>query len=422
MGIRHLSNVLSNICKDNGIYRFKSVDDFLRKEKYALYKSTVASKKITNPLRQMQIKKTIEDKPYFVGIDACLYAARYKRVFKKIEYGFFRQIILSLSSKMIPIYVFDGNIPDQKRKTIINRQNKKRRSRSKLEDILFSSGLVPTKIDEQHEVSELSVDELITHINSVYGNMIQDENTQKDPNDCLLYYNDTKCDEYNELIRLSKKSIGVDYEDIQNLKNFLDLIKIPYITANKEADDLMASLYNNGIIQACQSDDMDMLPKGCGSVIQITNHGVVQYSLKKILAELGMTQKQFIDFCVLLGSDYYNTYLPKVKPMELYDIFKSLPEPSLESFVEYYATFDPVITSHLEAYQKSRNSFLFLSESSDKNFLNYRLMPFNAEDILEHLTKIGINISDNLNKRIRTMIKNTNNIIAGLNYVETMII
>src|SRR5690606_31872537 len=99
-------------------------------------------------------------------------------------------------------------------------------------------------------------------------------------------------------------------------------LKIPYVTASGEADDLMALLYKKGIIHACQTEDMDMLPKGCGNVIQITKDGVIQYLLNEVLNKLGLDHKQFVDMCILLGSDYYNTYLPKIKPIDLYNKFK----------------------------------------------------------------------------------------------------
>ena len=139
MGIKHLRTLLKTICKKSGIYYFQTVRDFLRSEKMRFYKKEVKVKKINNPIRQMtSIKKIIEDVPYYVGIDAHLFASRYKQVFGKIEIGILRQIILSLSSNMIPVYVFDGIAPQQKKKTIIQRQNKKRRMKNKLEEIIGS--------------------------------------------------------------------------------------------------------------------------------------------------------------------------------------------------------------------------------------------------------------------------------------------
>lgn len=438
MGIKHLRTLLNNICEKSGVCHFGSVSDFLKSEKKRLYRNTVYTNRINNPARQMQIKQSIENKPYFVGIDASLYAARYKRVFRKIEYGFLRQIMLSLSSGMIPIYIFDGCAPEQKRKTITNRQNKKQKIRDKIENFLFPGENKPSFI------TELSLDELVERVNATYCNMHQDSSakntnieknefwnkisntdlfhsstikeTQKNISNYLLYDNVDSSNEYKEFVRLTKKSISTDYDDIRNLKNFFDLLKIPYVTATREADDLMAFLYKEQIIQACQSDDMDMLPKGCGNVIQISSTGVLQFLLPEILQSLDLKYEQFIDLCILLGSDYYTSYLPKIKPMELYNIFKYLPNPSLESFITFYADTDPNIAKHLEHYQLVRNSFLVSDEKYSKKFWNCDIAPFSLGTIIDHLTKIGINLNKNDYNKIRLMVKNANESIQILKY------
>ncbi|XWV26525.1 flap endonuclease 1-like [Tupanvirus soda lake] len=433
MGIKHLKFLLSGLCQKSGVHHYPTVNDFLKTEKIRLYKDYITKNQITNPLKQLNIKQSLQKKPYYVGIDAYLYASRYKRVFKKIEYGFLRQIMLTLSSKMIPIYIFDGSAPDQKRKTITNRHNKKQKIRSKLENLLFTNAA-----DKPDFLSQLSLDELINHINNTYHklkyldicnnsdiegydseletetvDLYFDKELSSDTN-VLLYDVEYKDPDYNEFVRLSKKSIGIEYEDIQNLKNFLDLLRIPYITANKEADDLMAFLYKKEIIQACQSDDMDMLPKGCGNVIQITNEGISQYILDEILNELGINHKQFVDLCILLGSDYYTSYLPKLKPFDLFSMFIEDPNPSLENFAKRYSDIDPKILSHLEAYKATRESYLSLAEILKENKLNYRLVPFSLDVILDYFEKNGITLSVIHHNKIRNMLKNVNEFILSL--------
>lgn len=410
MGIKHLKMLLSQICKNSGIHYFATVNDFLKSEKTRIYKENV--KNINNPIKQLQLKKAIENKPYFIGIDACLYAARYKRVFRRIEFGFLRQIIMSLSSKIIPIYIFDGNAPNEKRKTITNRQNKKQKIRNKLDNFLLSNGKI--KSDNVENISNLSLEELINYINNIQNNITEgDFNEKKTESNYLLYDNGDISNEYNEFVRLAKKSTGMDYEDIKNLKKFLDMLKIPYLTANKEADDLMALLYKKGIIQACQSDDMDMLPKGCSNVIQISNKGIHQYLLPEILKELNLNHDQFIDMCVLLGSDYYTSYLPKIKPFDLYNKFKS--NPNLENFIKIYSIDDPKIESHLENYQVAKKSFINLTEEINTNILDRKIYPFNFDNINEYLNNIGIYLDNNQYNKFSSLIKNVNCFVSSIN-------
>ena len=415
MGIKHLHMLLKHTCNESGIYYFPTVTSYLKSEKMRRFKEEVRTKVITNPVKQMQLKRSIEEKPYFIGIDAYLYASRYKRVFKKIEYGFLKQIMLSLSSKMIPIYVFDGNAPEQKRYTIEQRQNKKRRVREKLEELLVNSY---SQYYDMLHMGDLTFDELMNHIKQLQipGAFKDDDGMEPNLVANHLLYNSTKeCDEntlemYDEIKRLSKKSISVEYDDIRNLKNFLDLLKIPYVTATEEADDLMALLYKKGIINACQSDDMDMLPKGCGNIIQISSDGVCQFILNEILECLDLTHNQFVDLCILLGSDYYKIYLPKMKAIDLYNTFKLTP--SIEDFVLIYSKIDSKIMLHLESYQNTRKSFLLSTEDFDKKLLTIKLGLFDFDTIKNYFDKIGITL-DSANK-IKSMIRPINQFILML--------
>lgn len=401
MGIKHLKKLLVQACDTRGIYNFASVNDYMDSEKKRLHGNTN------------------DCKHYFVGIDAYLYAAKYKRIFKKIEYGFLRQIMLTLSEKIIPIYVFDGRAPIQKRSTITRRSEKKKKNRTELENFILKGSNVD--IDK---ISDLSFEDLIKRANEEFLKQSDRDATEEEPepeangreNNYLIYDKHmdsmSHADEYKNFMKLTKKSITVENNDIKNLKRFLDTLKIPYITAQNEADDMMAELYKNGIIQACQSDDMDMLPKGCGNVIQINKNGIVQFLLKEILDSLNMTYEQFVDLCILLGSDYYTLYLPKIKAMQLYDIYKSCSIPCIEQFVEKFAIEDPNILSHMDSYIGTRSSFI--NANLDTKMIVYiDIVPMKYDSIIEYFKVYNINIFLN-DKKILQMLRKSNEFIDTL--------
>lgn len=415
MGIKHLKTILETFCQESGIHHFPSVKDFITAEKNRFYREGDAHKN-SNPIKKLQIKKLINDSPYFIGIDAYLYAIRYKRVFKKIEYGFLRQILLSLSAKIIPIYVFDGSTPEQKKKTVFNRQLKKQKIYQKLQELILKNNSILTK-----ENLDWTAQELLEKLDSIDDgiNLL----INKDENSSHLLYGSDYSDEYNEIIRLKKKTQSIDHDDIYNLKCFLDMLGIPHITADGEADDMLASMYKKNIIQACQSDDMDMLPKGCGNVIQITNKGITQYVLKEILEKLVLSYNQFIDLCILLGSDYYTTYLPKIRAIELYNMFKSHDNPCLENFVKLYSQTDINIQTHLESYQKIRDFFLDTGKIKSKQNGEYNfdkvkiaqeLKPIKLEVIIQYFKNVGIHFDHNHCQKINQMLTNSNNFILSL--------
>ena len=62
-----------------------------------------------------------------------------------------------------------------------------------------------------------------------------------------------------------------------------------------------------GKVWACLSEDMDMFVYGCPRVIRylsLLNHTAVIYDMKGILENLGITQKELREICVLSGTDY----------------------------------------------------------------------------------------------------------------------
>lgn len=423
MGIKHLKTILETICKESGIHHFPSVKDFITAEKNKFYREDDTHKNTTNPIKKLQIRKSINEKPYFIGIDAYLYAIRYKRVFKKIEYGFLRQILLSLSVNIIPIYVFDGTTPEQKKQTVINRNIRKQKTYQKLQELVLSKrGIVDDNLSVDDILDKMEITDRDINMLLNINNLNKDENE----NSSHLLYGSNYSDECNEIIRLQKKIQNIDHNDIQDLKKFFDMIGISYITANGEADDLLALLYKKNIIQACQSDDMDMLPKGCGNVIQINNKGITQYVLKEILDNLELNYNQFVDLCILLGSDYYTTYLPKIRAIELYNIFKAPENPSLENFVKVYSHRDINIQTHLESYQKTRDRFLSLStekvnlsrDFEDFDFIKIvrRLRPISLNTIIDYFGKKDIKFDNTHQEKIKQMIKNSNDFIYSVKH------
>lgn len=413
MGIRHLKIIISEICQDHGIYNYSTVNDFITCQKTKKYHDTIKKKNINNPLKKMQIKKMIEQEPYYVGIDVSLYALRYKRSLERIEFGFLRQILQSLSSGIIPIYVFDGIAPDQKRNTIAVRQSKKHKIRTKIENIFFNGFDIKPEY-----VSKMSIEELLRHINNTYLKLYLAEKKSVDTDICddlkyspldIKFDNDVMDREYKEIQKLSKKSISLDHNDIQNLKLFMDALKIPYFVANGEADDLLAYLSKEGIIRACQSDDMDMLPKGCDNVIQISKTGVTQYVLSEILERLELSYPEFVDLCILLGSDYYTCYLPKMKPLELYKLFKSSEISSIENFVIKYAQIDSRIITHLDSYCNTRKLYILEHEYSNLHF--DKISPLYLDIIVQHLVSQGIHISGKYINKIKMLLIIVNDFI-----------
>jgi len=106
---------------------------------------------------------------------------------------------------------------------------------------------------------------------------------------------------------LQKKAPVVTSGDKDSLKKFLYAAGVQFITAAEEADDVLAFLCRDKTIQAVVSSDMDMLARGVPNlIVPETNDASVltQILLGDVLAGLGLRYSQFVDACMLMGSDY----------------------------------------------------------------------------------------------------------------------
>jgi 5'-3' exonuclease len=106
---------------------------------------------------------------------------------------------------------------------------------------------------------------------------------------------------------LKKKFVYIRREQIEKVKKLLDGYGANYIVAEGEADEMCACLVLRGDAWACLSEDMDMFVYGVPYVLRylsFISHHVVLYDLRKILNCLNMNQNELREICVLSGTDY----------------------------------------------------------------------------------------------------------------------
>lgn len=162
---------------------------------------------------------------------------------------------------IIPIFIFDGKPPQEKRILLEQRRVKKEEAKLKYDTIL-------QKIEENE------------------GNSLE-----------LT----------NQLASLKKQFIRIDYEHIQSAKDIMKKHNVIYIDAPGESDQLCVEYVKTQKAWGVLSDDMDMFTYGCGCVLRdlsLHNHTVKLYILKNILQELNMTIQNFRNILVLSGTDY----------------------------------------------------------------------------------------------------------------------
>lgn len=425
MGVRKLKKFLTQVIpENNGIRYFNSVKEFVKTESMRLYGD--------------------ENHKLVVAIDTSNYMAKYRPHSESMEPAFFKQIMLSIHSGLYPIYVFDGKAPLSKENTIKRRQriieknnNELNELRAKMQDYPFKTAnekaneIVNTNIDwnndwndnetvcesteaemsdnsqesgwespSDHRIS-LDVDETMSQsFGSPSGSpptpglfLSSINNLAFDP--AMI---DDNSNEYYSLLKeiekKKKKTRKPSISDAINLKNFLDFLHIPYVTAHGEAENLIAQMYKEGIIHVCLSEDTDTLPKGCGNLIQIgitdLKFKVTQFILSEILIQLNLSYEQFVDFCIILGTDYYSNHSLGIDdPRKAYETF--IKYPSITAFLDYHDK-----AEYLEPLISARNEFLTTGEELGDEVYGftpcnpYYYRSFELKQIYEYFNNNGV--------------------------------
>jgi flap endonuclease-1 len=110
-----------------------------------------------------------------------------------------------------------------------------------------------------------------------------------------------------EIRTLESRFPSLTYEMKDEIKKFLYASGTMFICANCEADTLLAYWYRRGVIDAVASHDYDFVARGCRLLAPATGRQLDQYedyNPEKIWRALRLSEAQFVDMCVLLGSDY----------------------------------------------------------------------------------------------------------------------
>ena len=241
MGIQHLNKYIRN-----KITLYNSNNNNNNKEEGSAIKTITFS--------ELNGKKIV--------IDTSIYMYRFSSERCLID-SMYQMISLFKMNGIIPIFVFDGPSPVEKKELIKQRREEKQISETKYKELHY-------KLKDVNDYEE-----------------------RKEIN--------------NELDSLKKKFVRLKREDINNVKNLLTLYGVTYYEADGEADKLCAKLVTEKHAYACLSEDMDLFVYGCDKVlryISLLNSTFVLYDLNKILECLDLSFTHFKEICVISGTDY----------------------------------------------------------------------------------------------------------------------
>ena len=109
--------------------------------------------------------------------------------------------------------------------------------------------------------------------------------------------------------KLIRQKVSITSDDIEAVKEMCRILKFPFYTAKQEAESLCTFLCKQGKVDAVVTEDSDVLAYGVPCWISgIDYDGSCLVVESKVIQESsGLTEQEWMDFCIMCGTDYNHT-------------------------------------------------------------------------------------------------------------------
>lgn len=117
-----------------------------------------------------------------------------------------------------------------------------------------------------------------------------------------------------KVAKMRSNVFSISATDFELTKQLFDIFQIQYYIAPLEAETMCADLCKRGLVAGVLSEDTDVLAYSSPvflTKIDVFNNTCVRIVHTEILKTLQLNEEEFLDFCIMLGTDY-NKNIPKV--------------------------------------------------------------------------------------------------------------
>jgi 5'-3' exonuclease len=314
-----------------------------------------------------------------IAVDTSLYVHKYKHSSgDRWLNGILNFIVCLRRNDIHPIFVFDGVAPPEKN------SERERRSlcKDKIEDRVF---FLEENIHVYHTTGVITKD-----LKEYYTKMAKN-NRKNEPKRLLLLGRDPTIKEFDisdlekELAKLEKQVVSITRTDFDAVRSLLTVMGIPYVDAPLEGETMCAAICAEGKAYAVLTEDTDVLAYGTErflSKIDVRNNTVLEVVFSDLLEEMDLTKEEFIDFCIMCGTDYN----PNIHKVGVVGSYKNIKKFSTIERIRDEGGLDVTILNH------ERGRELFTPPRLDFE-VQYCDIP-NIDKILKYLSDRRINISE----------------------------
>lgn len=247
-----------------------------------------------------------------IAIDLTLYLYKYKVVFgDNWLHALFQMITCLRKNDVHCVFVYDNKPPVEKIKEREKRTSQKEKQTERIKAI-------KTSLEKYKTTGE--AEQILFDISSSKSNLSSVKRLlRKDVKESI---NVNTVEQYIE--HLESQNISLTANDMKMALELLEILSVPYLLAPMEAEAFCSDLCINGKVEAVLSEDTDVLAHASPlfiSKFDIATEmcNVVEYEF--MLSELEFSSEQFLDMCILCGTDY-NSGLKGVGPENAYQLIK----------------------------------------------------------------------------------------------------
>jgi flap endonuclease-1 len=180
-------------------------------------------------------------------------------------------------------------------------------------------------------------------------------------------------------IKFLKRSVTITRTHMNQCRELLKIMGIPYVDAPEEADSELSYLCRENMVYAVLTEDMDILTFGSPRIIRnlsSNKKSPIEIELSTTLFNLGLEYEQFIELCILFGCDYC-LHLNDIKSNKIF-----------ETYIKYKTIEGTIDKLKSEGYNIPSD---FEYKEAKKYFLDYCNTP-----VLENSLKLAVPNTDEL--------------------------
>lgn len=254
-----------------------------------------------------------------VAIDTSIFMCRFKTTFGRQWLDAFLQLVCVLREHEVhPVFVYDTKYPIEKEEERRNRTISRIKTKEKADLVSSAWEAYKTLHKEQPECFGLEGVIPLDHERMPQELSEFIKKNWADCGSCSIVAVD------NSIDHMLNTLLSIRTEDFELTRTLFDIIGVPYLAASGEAEATCAVLCRMGLVDAVISEDTDVLnykaPKFLHK-LNMNQNTIVEIEYDDMLSRLGLTEDQFLDFCIMCGTDYNNN-LSKIGPEKSFRLLK----------------------------------------------------------------------------------------------------